>query len=355
MSTHFLRPLLFLFACFSLISGLQAAIPAISAGDSHSLFLKSNGSVWAAGKNTDGQLGDGMNGNRSTPVQVMTDVQAISAGNAHSLFLKSDGTVWACGANNNGQLGDGTSTSRNTPVQILSLSGVQAISAGYRFSLFLKTDGTVWACGSNSNGQYGNGGLSSSSTPVQVMTGVQAIAAGGGENGCHALFLKTTGSVWGSGENSSGQLGDSSNSDRITAVQVSGMTSGVTAIAAGEAHSLFLKSDGSVWASGDNSSGQYGTGNITASNVPVQVQTGIQAIDAAYRYSLFVKTDGSARACGYNQTYQLGDNSNMTRQTPVQPTGMSSGMYAVSGGGSISGSHSLFLKIDGSVWACGAG
>src|SRR5690349_6563983 len=100
MSTHFLRPLLFLFSCFSLISGLQAAIPAISAGDSHSLFLKSNGSVWAAGKNTDGQLGDGMNGNRSTPVQVMTDVQAISAGNAHSLFLKSDGTVWACGANN---------------------------------------------------------------------------------------------------------------------------------------------------------------------------------------------------------------------------------------------------------------
>lgn len=352
MSTHFLRPLFFLFACLGLISGLQAAIPAISSGDSHSLFLKSNGTAWACGKNNDGQIGNGGFGSEYTPVQVMSDVQAISAGDAHSLFLKSDGTVWACGANLQGQLGDGTTTTRRTPVQIPSLNGVQAIAAGYRYSLFLKTDGTVWACGNN-NGQFGNGSLSASSTPVQVMTGVQAIAAGGGENGCHALFLKTNGSVWGSGENSSGQLGDSSNGDRITAVQASGVTSGVTAIAAGEGHSLFLKSDGTVWASGDNSSGQFGTGNTTASNVPVQVQTGMQAIDAGYRYSLFVRTDGAARACGYNQTYPLGDNSNMTRITPVQPTGMTS-VYAISSGGSIQGSHSLFLKADGSVWACGS-
>lgn len=353
MSTHFLRPLLCLLACFSLASGLQAAIPAISAGDSHSLFLKSNGTAWACGKNFDGQVGNGGFGNVSTPVQVMPDVQAISAGNTHSLFLKSDGTVWACGDNNYGQLGDDTSPSHNTPVQIPSLSGVQAIAAGYQFSLFLKTDGSVWACGRNGNGQFGNGGPSSQSTPVQVMTGVQAIAAGGGESGCHALFLKSNGSVWASGRNGSGQLGDGSTGDRSTAVQVSGMTSGVTAISAGESHSLFLKNDGSVWACGDNSSGQYGTGNTTPSNVPVQVQTGIQAIEASYRYSLFVRSDGSARACGNNQSYQLGDGSNMNRHTPVQPTGMSSGMQAISGAGSIQGSHSLFLKIDGSVWACG--
>ncbi|MEK7952612.1 cadherin-like beta sandwich domain-containing protein [Luteolibacter soli] len=357
MSTHSLRPLLLLLACFSLISGLRAAIPAIAAGDSHSLFLKGDGSAWACGKGSEGQLGNGSSVNISSPVQVsgMTSgVAAISAGNAHSLFLKSDGTVWACGANNQGQLGDGTSTTRSTPVQITSLSGVEAIAAGYRFSLFLKTDGTVWACGDNGNGQYGNGSLSSLSTPVQVMTGVQAIAAGGGENGCYSLFLKTNGSVWAAGENSSGQLGDNSTGDRITAVQVSGMSSGVTAISAAEAYSLFLKSDGSVWACGSNASGQFGNGTFTSSSTPVQVQTGIQAIEAAYRHSLFVKTDGSARACGYNQSGQLGDNSNMTRQTPVQPTGMTS-ILAISGGGGISGSHSLFMKSDGSAWACGLG
>ncbi|MCW1914152.1 cadherin-like beta sandwich domain-containing protein [Luteolibacter sp. GHJ8] len=354
MSTRLLRPLFLLLACIGLISGLRAAIPAISAGDSHSLFLKSNGSAWACGKNSDGQVGNGSFGNVLTPVQVMTDVQAISAGNAHSLFLMSNGSVWACGANNHGQLGNGTNTSSNTLVQITSLSGVKAIAAGYQFSLFLKTDGSVWACGNNGDGQFGNGGFSNQNVPVQVFTGVQAISAGGGENGRYTLFLKTDGSVWGAGDNGSGVLGDGSTGDRVIPVQATGLSSGVTAISAGESHSLFLKSDESVWACGANSQGPFGTGTTSGSNTPVQVQTGIQAIEAGYRFSLFVRIDGSsARACGYNQSYQLGDNSNMTRLAPVQPIGMTSGIQALSAAGSIQGSHSLFMKFDGSVWACG--
>lgn len=352
MSTRFFRPLLFLFACFSAIPGLRAAVPAISSGDSHSLFLKGNGTAWACGKNMDGQLGTGGLTSEYSPVQVMTDVEAVSAGDAHSLFLKSNGTVWASGNNQYGQLGDGTNTSRSTPVQVSFLTNVKAIAAGYQYSLFLKTDGTVWACGNNNSGQLGNGVFSSQTTPVQVFTGVQAMAAGGGEYGSHVLYLKTDGSVWGLGENSAGQIGDGTTADRNNAVQVSGMTTGVTAISAGESHSLILKSDGTVWACGVNNQGQFGNGTTTGSNIPLQVQTGMQAIDAGYRYSLFVRTDGAARACGYNQHYPLGDNSNMTRTTPVQPVGMTN-VYAVSAGGNIYGSHSIFMKTDGTVWACG--
>ncbi len=99
-------------------------------------------------------------------MQVLSGVQAISAGDGHSLFLKTDGTVWAAGANSSGQLGDGTTTSRRTPVQ--ALNGVQAISAGSSLSLFLKTDGTVWATGYDNFEQFGDGAVNKS-TPVRVM------------------------------------------------------------------------------------------------------------------------------------------------------------------------------------------
>ena len=108
----------------------------------------------------------------------------ISAGQYHSLFLKSDGAVWASGANSSGQLGDGTTTARSTPVQVMS--GVAAISAGWGHSLFLKADGSVWATGDNGVGQFGDGTTMNQVAPVQVMTGVSAVSAGE----FHSLFLK---------------------------------------------------------------------------------------------------------------------------------------------------------------------
>ena len=122
---------------------------AIAGGDSHSLALKSDGTVWAWGYNGCGQLGDGSTTNRLTPVQVsgLTGVVAIAGGGSHSLALKSDGTVWAWGCNDYGQLGDGTTTNRLTPVQVSGLTGVVAIAGGGAHSLALKSDGTVWAWG----------------------------------------------------------------------------------------------------------------------------------------------------------------------------------------------------------------
>lgn len=90
----------------------------------------------------------------------------VAAGTYHSLALKEDGTVWACGNNTHGQLGDGTSTDRNTPVQVNNLSGVTAIAAGYFHSLALKEDGTVWAWGYNYYGQLGDGTKTNRKTPV---------------------------------------------------------------------------------------------------------------------------------------------------------------------------------------------
>ena len=202
------------------VSGLTNVID-IAAGQSYSIFLKNDGTVWAVGSNISGQLGDGTTTHRNTPVQVslLNDITAIVAStDVHSVFLKNDGTVWSCGNNDYGQLGDGTNTNRKTPVKISELNGITAIAGGNRLSLFLKNDGTVWACGNNAFGQLGDGTTTHRNIPVQVLglSGVTAIAAGWF---AYSVFLKNDNSFWAVGYNDYGQLGDGTTTNKSTPVQ----------------------------------------------------------------------------------------------------------------------------------------
>lgn len=185
-------------------SGAQP-VTKIAAGDSHSLFLKSDGSLWGMGMNGYGQLGDGTTSDTNLPEQILaSSVMAIAGGNVHSLFLKSDGSLWAMGANGGGQLGDRTYNNTNRPEQIVT-NGVTAIAAGAYHSLFLKSDGSLWAMGNNGLGQLGDGTYAVINRPEQIMaSNVTAIAAGD----THSLFLKSDGSLWAMGAKSFGQLGD---------------------------------------------------------------------------------------------------------------------------------------------------
>jgi alpha-tubulin suppressor-like RCC1 family protein len=121
-------------------------VQAIAAGHYHSLALKKDGTLWAWGRNNYGQLGTGTTTDSNTPVQVkgFSDEQAIiAAGYYHNLTLKSDGTLWAWGRNEYGQLGIGTATQRNIPVQVSGLSGVQAIDGGGNHSLAVTSSDTT--------------------------------------------------------------------------------------------------------------------------------------------------------------------------------------------------------------------
>jgi alpha-tubulin suppressor-like RCC1 family protein len=293
---------------------VAGGVTAIAAGTWHSLFIKSDGSLWAMGYNVDGELGDGtyagfapLGTNRPEQI-VASGVTAVAAGHDHSLFLKSDGSLWAMGANSSGELGDGTFNRTNRPEQIVA-SGVTAIAAGVQDSLFLKSDGSLWAMGYNQYGELGDGGTSTTNRPEQIVaSGVTAIAAGG----FHNLFLKSNGSLWVMGLNGNGQLGDG------TAYQYTNrpeqiIASGVTAIATGYEHSLFLKSDGSLWAMGRNQYGALGDGTFGTvypygTNRPEQiVASGVTAIAAGENHSLFLKSNGSLWAVGRNFNGQLGD------------------------------------------------
>jgi alpha-tubulin suppressor-like RCC1 family protein len=308
------------------VTGLTG-ITQVAGGLFHSLFVKSDGTVWACGRNVLGPLGDGTDDDKTIPVQVsgLTGIIQAAGGGEHSLFLKSDSTVWACGNNSSGQLGDGTNVSKNTPVQVIGLTGVIQVAGGAEFSLFLKKDGTVWACGHNGFGQYGNGTNASSNIPVQVsgLSGIVQLSAGE----WHSLFVKKDGTVFSSGRNQYGQLGDGTAEDTNTAVLITTL-SGITQAEAGGIHSVFLKNDGTVWScglnSGGNNNGQLGDGTEVDKLTPVQVIPAwgsghIVRAEATREHSLFLHSDGLLWATGRNNYGQLGygDFTTANSHTPV--------------------------------------
>ncbi len=206
--------------------------------------------------------------------------------------------------------------------------------------------GTVNTWGYNNLGQLGDGSTANKLLPQAInLNGVTAIAAGG----AHSLALKSDGTVWGWGNNASGQLGDGTGTNRLTPVQVPGF-SGVRAIAAGWYHSLALKQDGTVWSWGSNTYGQLGDGTQLVSALPIQVRglSGVTAIAAGVYYSVALKSDGTVWCWGSNFYGQLGDGTKTNRSTPVQAKGIS-GIRAIAAGAG----HTVVLKSNGTVQTFG--
>jgi alpha-tubulin suppressor-like RCC1 family protein len=291
---------------------------ASAAGADFTLFVDGGGNLWATGTNSSGQLGIGST-NAATNVQtlVATGVVAVAAGYQHSLFVKSNSSLWAMGDNSFGQLGVATNiTSTNQPVYVAT--NVVAVAAGYQHSVFLKSDGTVWAMGYDGFGQLG-GGLNaySSSQPELLGTGGAAVAAGGN----HSLFIATNGILWGAGNNKEGELGAGTNV--ITASSAVAIATNVISAAGGYQHTLFVESNGSLWSMGTNSYGQLGLNeNLMGANfipalVPQQGFTNVVAVTAGLNHSLFEKSDGSLWAMGNDFSGQLGDSGEDSVDVPT--------------------------------------
>jgi alpha-tubulin suppressor-like RCC1 family protein len=298
-------------------------IVAAAAGTYHSLALTRDGSVWAWGRNASGQLGNGTTADSTTPARVtqLHHIRAIAAGGGFSLALQGDGTVWAWGHNKDGQLGDGNAPfDHQTPETVYGLgsgSGVVAISAGYSFALALKRNGAVVAWANGTSGQLGNGATTKKSVPTPVTglgpgSGVVAVAAGGS----FSVALKRNGSVWAWGNNASGELGnDRMPKDALVPTEVKGLGagSGVVAIAAGYSFALALKSDGTVLAWGRGKSGEMGNGSFGPTQpIPVEVtglgpRSGVIGIAAGASHSMALERSGRVLTWGNNSHGQLGD------------------------------------------------
>ena len=336
-------------------------VVSMAVGPTHGLLVRSSGAVSSWGHNRSGQLGDGGTTDRAAPGPVggVSAVTRLAAGNAFSVALDSGGALWAWGNNASGQLGDGSApTDHSAPVAVNGLgvgSGVVEIAAGASHALALKSDGAVLAWGNNASGQLGSGDAPTDHpTPVQVSglgagSGVVAITAGD----TFSLALKSDGSVFAWGNNASGQLGDgSAPTDHSSPVAVGalGIGSGVVHVAGGGSHSIALTADGRVYAWGNNASGQVGDGSApTDQHVPILIGGLSRIVDiaAGRAHSLAVASDGTVFSWGDNILGQLGDGTNTKRSVPGPVTGLGTGSKVVAV--FAAGDHSHALVGGGTV------
>ncbi len=289
-------------------------VASVAAGLHHTLIVKKDGTLLACGLNLNGQLGDGTKSSRYSPIYVMSDVAAVAVGNSHSLILKKDGSLWSCGANYYGELGDGTTTKRLSPIKISS--DVASVAAGYSHSLFVKKDGTLWACGRNEYGQLGNGTTKDIATPIEIMRNVNYVTAGAN----HSLVIKKDGSIWGFGLNGNKQISPKTDGRILNPEEID--LSNVDSFAASYRHSFYLRKDGTLWVCGEISYNHFAsvTETIIATNTPTLFKSDVSYVSTNLTDSstfFFVKRDGSLWACGHNTRGQLGDGTATSKNTPV--------------------------------------
>lgn len=306
----------------------------IASGASHTLAIRSDNTVWSAGDNSYGQLGNGTTTQSKLAVQVqgLSNIVSVSAGESHSLALKSDGTVWAWGRGTEGELGNGSTANSSSPIKIQGLTNVVAISSGAYHNLALKKDGTLWAWGRGTEGELGNGLTANRSIPVQVINIPNITAIGTGYK--HSLAVAFDGSAWAFGNNNKGQLGDNTTTNSSVPVQVIGVTNAKT-ISGGIDHSVIQETDNSFWAFGGNSYGQLGTGNTTDSHIPVLMNgragysSGYSIIAGGY-HTLSIGTDNQIYSVGYGGDGQLG-NGTFTSSSVWVSTGLKNALRIGSG------------------------
>ena len=336
----------------------------------HTLFIKSDGSLWGMGSNSHGQLGTGDFNNRNTAQELVSadssnPIIEITHGYNHTLFLRKDGSLWAMGMNNFGQLGDGSTTHRSSPVRIVE-SGVVRISAGYFHSLFLKSNGSLWGMGSNTCGELGinlAGGSNSSfdsgidqKSPIEIISSGVAQMSGGR---FFSLFVKFDGSLWGMGEAHDGRLGQpweggSNNSydssyDKKVPVRI--IENDVIEAEAGAQFSLIRKKDGSAWSFGSNWNGMLADGKITSSRIePYRfLEANVTQIAASWSFGGVLLKNGSLQMFGGNFSGQLGDGTTIDRNETTEIISSGVSQFSTASG------HTMIIKDNGSLWTVGSG
>lgn len=242
----------------------------------HTLAIRTNGSAWSWGNNVSGRLGDLTTTNRSSPVSVVggfTDWCEINAAATHSVALRSNGTIWSWGQNQLGILGTSNTIFRSSPVSVVGgFTDWCRLSSTYCHTVASRVGGTAWAWGINTNGRLGDNTTTDKSSPVSVVGGFtdwSSVSAGQDAS----VGLRAPGAAWSWGTNSSGQLADNTTTNRSSPVSVVGGFTNWCSICVGSS-SVGLRSSGQLWAWGPGSNGQLGDNSVTTKSSPVSVLGG---------------------------------------------------------------------------------
>ena len=330
----------------------------LSAGGHSAVII--NGALFTFGTNISGQIGNALSGaglQERSPVHILPAVEwkHVTASSSHTHGIQADGSLWSWGSNASGELGLGDTVARNVPERVgLDYDWVM-VSSVSTHAAAIRTDGSLWTWGSGANGRLGLGSTTAFNYPQRVGEDYdwRLVSAGGG----HTVAIRADGTLWAwglnSGANNTGVIGDGSAVDRHSPVQIGENTNWVYVSAGGVAN-MALRDDGSLWAWGRNGSGALGIGAALTDHRHTPVRVGTETwkhVSTSGSHTLAIRYDGSLWAWGNNTNNVLGDGSSTgnNQSTPVRIGNDYNWEYVSAGSG-----HSMAIRIDGTVWAWGS-
>ena len=343
----------------------------ISCGHYHAFLLKNDGSLWACGRNNEGQLGLGDTTNRTTFTQVTTninnDVKEVVCGYNRTFIIKNDGSLWACGYNEIGELGfgdTGNDKMYSTFTQVTNNinNDVKQVDCGYYYTMIVKNDGSLWATGHDEFGETGLYTIRNTTIFTQVTTNINNDVKQVACSFYCTFIVKNDGSLWACGLNNYYQLGLGHNNNYIyTFTQVTtNINNDVKQVAcskqtSGTTHTLVLKNDGSLWGCCNNEYGQLGLGTAGSGSkfvqITVNVNNDVKQIACGVEYSVILKNDGSVWSCGNVASGRLGIGATSgayKNLTKITSNLNNDAAYVTSGG-----FNTMILKNDATVLVCG--
>jgi alpha-tubulin suppressor-like RCC1 family protein len=300
----------------------------VSSGYQHTAAIKTDGTLWTWGRGNEGQLGNAAITNRSTPVTTFsggTNWKQVSAGGSHTLAIKTDGTLWSWGIGTYGRLGNANTTNRSTPVTTFSGgNNWKQVECASSHTAAIKTDGTLWTWGSTGDGQLGigfNGFGIFRSTPVTTFSGgTNWKQVSGGI--FYTAAIKTDGTLWIWGDSGSGRLGNAvtNGSDFSTPVTTFAGGTNWKQVSAGGSHTAAIKTDGTLWVWGQGTYGKLGLNFAADRSTPTTTFAGgnnWKQVSCGNDHTTAVKTDGTLWTWGIGTSGRLGINDGVNRLTPV--------------------------------------
>jgi len=320
----------------------------VSAGYCHSAAVKTSGELWSWGYNSNCQLGDNTGTDRCSPVREIsssTDWCSVCAGGYHTLAIKTSGQIWAWGQGGSGKLGTGNNNNRSSPVREFcsAIDWCQVTTAGIH-SAAVKTSGQIWVWGYNSQGRLGDGTTVGKCSPVREICsatdwcGVVTSAA-------HTVAIKTSGEVWAWGRNTNGRLGDGTTVDSCSPIREFCSATNWCHIAGGRTsyRTIAIKSSGELWGWGNNNWFNLGDGTATSRCSPVREfcsATDWKQASVGYRHTVALKNSGQIWAWG-NGSGVIGDGFVASRCSPVREFTSGTNWCQVS----VGSNHSAAIKL----------
>jgi alpha-tubulin suppressor-like RCC1 family protein len=285
--------------------------------------IKTDGTLWTWGAGAQGHLGTNDVTNRSTPVTTFsggTNWKQVGCGAFHIAAIKTDGTLWTWGGNSNGQLGINDVTNRSTPVTTFAGgTNWKQVGCGAFHIAAIKTDGTLWTWGGGTAGQLGTNDVTNRSTPVTTFAGGtnwKQVGCGGQ----HTAAIKTDGTLWTWGYGLA--TGANTGTSRSTPVTTFAGGSSWKQVSSGASHTAAIKTDGTLWTWGLNAGpfgpGALGTNDTTNRSTPVTTFAGgtnWKQVGCGGQHTAAIKTDGTLWTWGYGLA--TGANTGTSRSTPV--------------------------------------